>query len=212
MTARVSIKQHFGVGLAAIVMFLAIPMLQAQSYTVSGDYDKPAVLKKSGNKPGEYYANHFIYPAKSVVEGIEGTVEVDVGINAQGVVESAVIQRSLSKEVDEAVRQLVMTKGQWKPATKSKVPVSSVQRVVINLRLSESQREFANIVKPFLESEKFPLYVIDGKLVNDYVELQQYQIKSVRVLKGQNASSLYGEAGANGVVEIVTKRGTPPVR
>lgn len=55
-----------------------------------------------------------------------------------------------------------------------------------------------------------PLYVIDGHSVgNSYVEANRIvtpeDIDYVRVLKGPDAS-IYGVRGANGVIEIVTKK------
>lgn len=54
-----------------------------------------------------------------------------------------------------------------------------------------------------------PLYIIDG-VVQTAVEaksLDPGEIEAVRVLKDAAASSLYGAAGANGVVMITTKKG-----
>jgi TonB-dependent SusC/RagA subfamily outer membrane receptor len=55
-----------------------------------------------------------------------------------------------------------------------------------------------------------PLYVIDGHAVgNSYIEANRIvspnDIDYVRVLKGPDAS-IYGVRGANGVIEIVTRR------
>ncbi|NHF60035.1 mucoidy inhibitor MuiA family protein [Flavobacteriaceae bacterium TP-CH-4] len=55
-----------------------------------------------------------------------------------------------------------------------------------------------------------PLYVIDGVPVDDFVEgdLDESEIQSVEVLKGANATSVYGTRGANGVIIITTKKST----
>lgn len=52
-----------------------------------------------------------------------------------------------------------------------------------------------------------PLVIVDGKnlpyeLINT---LAPDRIESINVLKGKNATSMHGEAGKNGVIEIVTK-------
>ena len=69
-----------------------------------------------------------------------------------------------------------------------------------------------------------PLYVVDGIPINndnfgqagrwggtDYgdglTSLNQDDIKSITILKGPNAASLYGQRGANGVILITTKSG-----
>lgn len=55
-----------------------------------------------------------------------------------------------------------------------------------------------------------PLYVLDGRIMgqsyNSVSFLGREDIESVRVLKGGDAAG-YGSRGANGVIEIVTKKG-----
>lgn len=54
-----------------------------------------------------------------------------------------------------------------------------------------------------------PLYVLDGRIMgqsyNSVSFIRVSDIESVRVLKGGDASA-YGSRGANGVIEIVTKK------
>jgi len=79
----------------------------------------------------------------------------------------------------------------------------------------------------FLGTE--PLYILDGVPVTSgslgdggggiginfgyntspLAEINATDIQSIQFLKGGSASALYGGRGANGVVEIITKRGTP---
>lgn len=55
-----------------------------------------------------------------------------------------------------------------------------------------------------------PLYVLDGRVMGQSYSsvsfISREDIESVRVLKGSDASS-YGSRGANGVIEIITKKG-----
>lgn len=53
--------------------------------------------------------------------------------------------------------------------------------------------------------EKKPLYVVDGKEFTALSSLNPSDIASITVLKGQEGIILYGESGANGVVEITRK-------
>lgn len=59
-----------------------------------------------------------------------------------------------------------------------------------------------------LSSDNRPLIVIDGAISNNetYKQLPPNAIKSVNVLKGEQASSLYGSRGSNGVIVITTKQ------
>jgi TonB-dependent SusC/RagA subfamily outer membrane receptor len=64
------------------------------------------------------------------------------------------------------------------------------------------------ILKPASSSKVKPLIVIDGVITSDINlnDLNPTNIKSMNVLKGENASSKYGDKGANGVIEITTKK------
>jgi TonB-linked SusC/RagA family outer membrane protein len=55
------------------------------------------------------------------------------------------------------------------------------------------------------------LLVVDGIAVNlDYINsINPNDVESLNILKGANASALYGPEGVNGVILITTKRGTP---
>lgn len=53
-----------------------------------------------------------------------------------------------------------------------------------------------------------PLYIIDGVPVDNFAEgdLDENEIQDIEVLKGKNASAIYGNRGDNGVVVITTKK------
>src|SRR5690606_4292983 len=51
-----------------------------------------------------------------------------------------------------------------------------------------------------------PLYVVDGVIVKS-TSIDQEDLASVQVLKGQAATALYGSQAANGVIIITTKTG-----
>lgn len=54
-----------------------------------------------------------------------------------------------------------------------------------------------------------PLYVVDGMPVNDIGYLSTAEIGSIEILKDASATAIYGSRGANGVIMITTKHGTP---
>lgn len=55
-------------------------------------------------------------------------------------------------------------------------------------------------------TDKQPLYVVDGTPVN-IIDLNMDDVASITVLKGPNATALYGQRADAGAVEIVTKKG-----
>ena len=56
-------------------------------------------------------------------------------------------------------------------------------------------------------NENTPLYIVDGTYMaaEDAKKIDQKNIVSVNVLKGEDATKAYGEKGKYGVVEITTK-------
>lgn len=58
-----------------------------------------------------------------------------------------------------------------------------------------------------LQGNENALYVIDGVVYDKMPELSSDDIQSMNVLKGGEATALYGARGANGVVVITTKKG-----
>jgi TonB-dependent SusC/RagA subfamily outer membrane receptor len=59
------------------------------------------------------------------------------------------------------------------------------------------------------EGKNKPLIVMDGKIMDkgkNLNEIDPNNIESINVLKGKSAQEKYGDKGANGVIEIVTKK------
>jgi len=72
-----------------------------------------------------------------------------------------------------------------------------------------SPKDQANIVmKPSSSQKEKPLIVIDGVITSEMNlnDLNPSNIQSMNVLKGENATTKYAEKGANGVIEITTKK------
>lgn len=54
-----------------------------------------------------------------------------------------------------------------------------------------------------------PIYIVDGVPLNgDISDINPDDVESITVLKGANASALYGSRGQNGVIMVTTKKGT----
>ena len=59
-----------------------------------------------------------------------------------------------------------------------------------------------------IDGDSQPLYVIDGVIGANPTDISPDNIASLNVLKGANASALYGSAAQNGVILIETKKGS----
>ena len=101
----------------------------------------------------------------------------------------------------------------------SKVPAvdaaTALQGKVAGVRVTRSSGAPGSEVDVQLRGVKMifgssnPLYIIDGVLTeNGLADINAEDIESIEVLKGAAASSLYGSRAANGVVSIMTKRGS----
>jgi TonB-dependent SusC/RagA subfamily outer membrane receptor len=64
------------------------------------------------------------------------------------------------------------------------------------------------VLTPFSGQKDKPLIVIDGVITSEMNmnDIKPNDIKSMNVLKGENAKAKYGEKGASGVIEITTKK------
>src|SRR5262249_48884661 len=60
-----------------------------------------------------------------------------------------------------------------------------------------------------LNGSNDPLVVVDGVIGADLNQINPNDVESVDVLKDASATAIYGARGANGVIMITTKRGTP---
>jgi len=60
-----------------------------------------------------------------------------------------------------------------------------------------------------ITSSSDPLYVVDGYAEADISTINPSDIASIEVLKDASATAIYGSRGANGVIMITTKKGTP---
>ena len=68
-------------------------------------------------------------------------------------------------------------------------------------------QESIGISNTSISTKAPPIYIIDGKEVDSFKanDLKTDEIKSMSVLKGDDAINRYGAKGKNGVIEIITK-------
>ncbi|RZK19548.1 MAG: hypothetical protein EOO86_07280 [Pedobacter sp.] len=75
----------------------------------------------------------------------------------------------------------------------------------LHKKSSDPQVVFKNLLQKDTEPKAKPMYVVDGKQVNDIERLDPNTIESISVLKDAAGKSLYGDKAENGVVIITTK-------
>lgn len=79
--------------------------------------------------------------------------------------------------------------------------------------IKKDTANYKNLILGGIRSVKIddyrPLYVLDGKIIdgNQFTEIDPKSIKTMNILKGTSATSVYGEKGKNGVIVITSKKG-----
>lgn len=69
----------------------------------------------------------------------------------------------------------------------------------------EQKTETRVIIRDGSFGNEKPLVLVDGKVIADMNSISPDQIASIDVLKGENATKLYGSEGKNGVIVVKTK-------
>ena len=71
---------------------------------------------------------------------------------------------------------------------------------------------FRTVCMASLKSENNPLYILDGKIIDEdkMKKLNPDSIERIEVLKDAAATALYGSRGRSGVIIIISKKQTMP--
>ncbi|WP_430411983.1 MG2 domain-containing protein [Kordia sp.] len=100
------------------------------------------------------------------------------------------------------------------------IPTASIEQILrgqaagIDIQTSNGQSGGSGTIllrgRNSIDGSVAPLFIIDGVPIdeNTFKNLDQNNITSLDVLKGDSATALYGNRGANGVIIITTKYGT----
>ncbi len=173
--------------------------------------DKMPRLKGAGNDIAKFIRKQVDYNDAYKLRGVEGDVWVSFVVTSHGEVVQAELEKGVDPELDARVLAAVKASKGWKPGVLNKQKVNTQMRLPIRFTLSNGERVLAQDIKSLDELGKHPLFVLDNKIVDGLVNIEDYNVESIRVIKGAKAITLYGERGADGVVVITSKRGTPPL-
>ncbi len=173
--------------------------------------DKAPIFKKNNGNVQKFLNKEVSYPIDAVAEGLEGKVLVTCVVTANGNMVNPHIEKGLSESLDKEALRAVSLMKYWKPGIVDGNKVDTKLTIPVNFYLSEENKKIAQQLKPFYEAgKKPPLFILDKKKVTGLSVVEYYNVKSIRVLKGQKAIDLYGQEGRNGVVVIETKQVTDP--
>ncbi len=160
----------------------------------------------------KYFKHSLKYPDDAFIAGIEGVVYVSFVVTDTGSVGDVYISQSSQNILNgEAIRLVKNTSGHWSAGIVDGKMVNTRMVIPIKFELSETDREAVELLSSFDETKGKPLFVLDDKIVTGIIEIEDYNVQSVRVIKGKKAIELYGDRGKNGVVIITSKNGATPI-
>ena len=171
--------------------------------------DQKPHLKGKKNRLEAEIKKNLNYPTELKLQGIEGVVIVSCVINNAGVVEGCHVEKSLNAQLDEEAVKSILDLGPWVPGKVDGQAVNTKLTIPVAFVLNDSERTMYNSLKEIDFQNKPPLFVLNGKIVDGLIQLEHYNVQSIRVIKGQKAVDKYGDRARYGVVEMTTKNGTP---
>ena len=179
--------------------------------SIYSNVDKLPVFHGKPKNISKFIATNIVYPQEAWINFLEGVVKVSFVVTKDGILMNVSVIEGVDPTLDmEAIRVVELMK-EWKPALKNKQKVHCRMTVSISFFMSDEEKKFVETLKRYGLDNNMPLYIIDNKIVNTPVFIHDYNLKSLKVIKGEKAVKKYGERAKNGVIEITTKRGTPPI-
>lgn len=202
-----------------MVLLLVLPVEVAgqqmntvvDSVEVYNTVDRLAYIKNHRKSLTTYIQNNRQYPGELKLKGVEGVVIVNFVVDATGHVQNAKVESGDNAELNELALSVVLKSGPWVAGKVNDKDVATLMSVPVSFKLNDDERKMMEALKPIDFDNRPPLFILDGKIVEGIVNVDFYNVRSIRVVKGSKAVDHYGERAQYGVVEITSKRGTPPV-
>jgi len=155
----------------------------------------------------KYLAASVRYPEEAIRNNIQGKVFLSFIVEKDGQLKDIKVERKLGGGTDEEAVRLLQNSPKWTPGYQNESPVRVKYNIPISFTMTGPDHKVPP--PPPARPPANALYIIDGKKVTDQEAMQNLSpndIESMTVLKNENATTLYGEAGKNGVIVITTKK------
>ena len=164
----------------------------------------------AGEEFRKYIARNLRYPESAAKKGISGRVIVQFMVNEIGKVVEPLVVRSVDPALDEEALRLVESSPRWTPGKQKGKPVNVLFDFPVNFVLDDhvkdnSENSGTLTINPSDGSEAYPVYVVDGKVVDEIKEMDSEQIESVEVLKDPENPLVKKYNAKDGLVLITTK-------
>ncbi|MGM9713724.1 MAG: TonB family protein [Prevotella sp.] len=160
----------------------------------------------------EFLRDNVKYPKGAFERNVQGSVIVSFVIDRDGSVTDVHALKPLDEELDAEAVRVISSMPKWTPGTVKGEPVRVKYFVPVAFRLkTDKPTDKAGAAgstgkKPLLSASDM-LYVVDGEVrpQAEATALEPSAVKSVEVLKTDEALKQYGAEGKKGIVVIKTK-------
>lgn len=152
------------------------------------------------------------YATQEVTIGNQTTINLQLTEDAIGLNEVVVTALGIEKSKARVGFAVQDVQGADLVKAREPNPVNSLTGKIAGLNVGASA-ELLGAPQVLLRGSGNILYVVDGvPIQSDTWNISPDDIESITVLKGPNASALYGSRGQFGAIQITTKRGTKDSR
>ncbi|RYZ22867.1 MAG: TonB family protein, partial [Sphingobacteriales bacterium] len=180
------------------------------------------------NALGRYLGVNLRFPPDAQRNHTEGTVFVQFTIGKDGSIDGIRVKKGVGDGCDEEAVRIVGKMPSWKPGMQNGRPVAVQYILPIQFMINGKEDKRSGQVidsKPsppnvilrgsvISDPDKKPLFVVDGKRrtasalkPEPLADVNPNDIHSIDVLKGASATTLYGDEGKNGVIQVKTRQG-----
>lgn len=155
-----------------------------------------------------FLARNIKYPVLASEAKAQGRVIVQFVVDKDGSITEKTVVRSVEPSLDAEALRVIGMMPKWKPGKQKgqNVRVQFTMPVVFRLDGITASSEGSVEVK-LDEYNPSPLVIVNDKEVTPVVlqALDPNKIESVSVVKGEEATRVYGEKGKNGVILVTLK-------
>ncbi len=193
-------------------------MLTSEETSSKNGRDVFDVVEKMPSFPGgmgvmmQWIVENMKYPKEAVTAKQEGRVIVNFIVEKDGSISDAHIIKGVCKLLDDEAIRVVSAMPKWDPGSQNGKPVRVKYTVPISFKLDGGTVVSNNTANKLIISlnengNKRPLILVDGKEINlnEMNKIDPASIKTVSILKNEDAEKKYGDKGKDGVVEIILK-------
>lgn len=162
----------------------------------------------------QYLSKSIKYPQLAQENNVQGKVFVSFIVEKDGELSDITITRGLGSGTDEEAVRVIENSPKWNPGIADGKPVRVKYNININFTLNDSDDappkavNQTSLLKLKGGQDFTGVLVIDGVTQpenSSIASINPNNIESVSVLKGQNATSLYGYKAKTGAILITTK-------